>query len=406
MQCGPPNPPYISSWFQCGSDTSPSFAEHPYSKFAQCQSSNRLSSLENCLIFSNFCCFFSSFMSSSSSSFLLLLSLSSSSPLSSCSCCFFLSVSSKYSRSKWTLVRSSIISPNPRSAVASSPRASTVSLASSINKSLNFSILASFSPATKLPSLPSYKGHPGRNSTSFKSICELTSAEGSARIPNHGIPVLAFGFGSVPVTMEAPKSTGAENVSLSVHTRPPTRSLASKTITGTFLDFNWFAHAKPDGPAPMIITGFDVSTSLSRMFGCIFPSSTAGGDLHLKVISSPPSSTSSSSSFFSFDFPSSSNNPSNASAPSVKYFVTTSLINPFFSLKSVFKHSSDPSFFRIIFSVITFMSHVFSNRINSFVTVASSMILIAEALDPATASPSTSSFSSSFSSSFFPVKTP
>ena len=288
--------------------------------------------------------------------------------------------------------------------MASSPRASTVSLASSINKSLNFSILASFSPTTKLPSLPSYKGHPGRNSTSFKSICELTSAEGSARIPNHGIPVLAFGFGSVPVTMEAPKSTGAENVSLSVHTRPPTRSLASKTITGTFLDFNWFAHAKPDGPAPMIITGFDVSTSLSRMFGFVFPSSTAGGDLHLKVISSPPSS-SSSSSFFSFDFPSSSNNPSNASAPSVKYFVTTSLINPFFSLKSVFKHSSDPSFFRIIFSVITFMSHVFSNRINSFVTVASSTILIAEALDPATAtspSPSSSSFSSSFSS----VKTP
>mmetsp|Transcript_4737 Transcript_4737/g.14170 ORF Transcript_4737/g.14170 Transcript_4737/m.14170 type:complete len:230 (-) Transcript_4737:298-987(-) len=217
--------------------------------------------------------------SSSSSSSCFSFSFSSS------SCCFFLNLSSKYSRSKWTLVKSSIISPKPISAVASSPRASTVSLASSINKSRSFSILASFSPSTKRPSSPSYKGQPVRNSTNFKSICELTSAEGSARIPNHGMPVLAFGFGSVPVTMEAPKSTGCENVSLSVQTLPPTRSLASKRMTGTFLDFNWFAHAKPDGPAPMITTGFDVSTSLSRIFGFSFPSSAPGGTFHLKLIS-------------------------------------------------------------------------------------------------------------------------
>ena len=211
--------------------------------------------------------------------------------------------------------------------------------------------------------------------------------------------------------MEAPKSTGAENVSLSVHTLPPTRSLASKTTTGTFLDFNWFAHAKPDGPAPMIMTGFDVSTSLSRIFGCTFPSSTAGGNLHLKLISSSPSSSSLLFVFSSL-FLSSSNNPSKASAPSVKYFVTTSLINPFFSLKSMFKHSSDPSFFLIIFSVITFMSHVFSNRINSFVMVASSTTTAATAAaaeaSSAFAAPSAVAAATVVSSSFssFSTSTP
>lgn len=67
--------------------------------------------------------------------------------------------------------------------------------------------------------------------------------------------VTTLGSASIPVMMLAPRSTPTDTpASLLVHTRPPTRSRASRTTGEKPLAARWRAAARPAGPAPMMST--------------------------------------------------------------------------------------------------------------------------------------------------------
>mmetsp|Transcript_7674 Transcript_7674/g.30322 ORF Transcript_7674/g.30322 Transcript_7674/m.30322 type:complete len:430 (+) Transcript_7674:2370-3659(+) len=233
MQCGPPNPPYGSSWFQCAMDIFERGAEHPYSRLAQCHPSNLLSRAVSVT--------FSLFSPSSSPSPAPSAAASASASASSPNAC-----SSS----------SSITSARDIFAVASSPSRSTRSLARSISASLCLSTLASNSSLTSSPVTPSYSGSLLPSVLSPKPSCAAIVADGSARTPSHGCPVRRFASGAHPVMMDAPMSTGTDRDEPSVCTRPPTRSRASRTTQACPCDASMRAADRPAGPAPTTITGF------------------------------------------------------------------------------------------------------------------------------------------------------
>ena len=124
-----------------------------------------------------------------------------------------------------------------------------------MTKSRMRSTFSSISFETCSPVLVSYSGQPSRSSTRFKPSCLATTPLGSARTPSHGIPVRRLGSSLTPVTIDAPRSTGALKVSESVYTRPPTRSRASRTTTSQPCRRSIVAAARPAGPAPITIVG-------------------------------------------------------------------------------------------------------------------------------------------------------
>mmetsp|Transcript_29695 Transcript_29695/g.74218 ORF Transcript_29695/g.74218 Transcript_29695/m.74218 type:complete len:549 (-) Transcript_29695:345-1991(-) len=262
MQCAPPNPPNASSWFQCATEILLSGALHPYSRLAQCHPSNRRSCAESCPSLSVTC----SVPLSVTCSVSLLLLLSPP-----CS----VSASASALRPNCWSSSSSITCAKLIPLVASIPSRSTRRRARSISASRTRSTRASVTRSTACPVTPSYRGSVSPSACSSRPSCCATTAEGSARMPRHGRPVRRVGLAPVPVMMEAPMSTGTENESASVCTRPPTRPRASSTITACPWCATMRAAARPAGPAPMTTTGPEGRGFLPAAFTASIPAAAA-----------------------------------------------------------------------------------------------------------------------------------
>mmetsp|Transcript_11945 Transcript_11945/g.30489 ORF Transcript_11945/g.30489 Transcript_11945/m.30489 type:complete len:287 (+) Transcript_11945:459-1319(+) len=93
----------------------------------------------------------------------------------------------------------------------------------------------------------SNRGHSDFRVLSFTPVCSHTMLDGSQ--------TSSFRMSTpVPVMMEAPRSMGTEKVFASVHTLPPTRSRASRTVTVHPCLTRCLAAAMPAGPAPTTTT--------------------------------------------------------------------------------------------------------------------------------------------------------
>ena len=335
MQCGPPNPPYGSSWFQCAMDIFERGAEHPYSRLAQCHPSNLLSRAV-------------------SVTFSLFSPSSSPSPAPSAAAAAAAGDGATFSPNACSS-SSSITSARDIFAVASSPSRSTRSLARSISASLCLSTLASNSSLTSSPVTPSYSGSLFPSVLSPKPSCAAIVADGSARTPSHGNPVRRLASAAHPVMMDAPMSTGTDRDELSVCTRPPTRSRASRTTQACPCDASMRAAARPAGPAPTMITGL-VGLGLAASISALALATAALALAASSRLSSAPLPLPT-----SLYLSGSSRNP-----------VTMARTTSFFSVRSA--PSSASIALRICFSVVVFMSAV--RRYATVRSVRSSSVIV------------------------------
>ena len=158
-----------------------------------------------------------------------------------------------------------------------------------------------------------------------------------------------------PVMMDAPMSTGTDRDELSVCTRPPTRSRASRTTQACPCDVSMRAAARPAGPAPTMITGF-VGLGLAASISALALATAALALAASSRLSSRP---------YPYRRPlylsGSSRNP-----------VTMARTTSFFSVRSA--PSSASIALRICFSVVVFMSAV--RRYATVRSVRSSSVIV------------------------------